>query len=187
MSLHPNLDYRARRFTRRIAMDVYIIRHAQAIDRDTPVDDAHRPLTARGRKDARKLGKALDREEVGLDAIVTSPLVRSVETAELVAVGLGWDDELEVAPELSPARDPAEVVREVLLPRAELKAVAVVGHEPQLSALIALLLQRETPSPSKASVVRLRWEGPEQPAKFKWVLHPDGEGTRKELDAIAGG
>src|SRR5262245_26615970 len=83
-------------------MEIFLIRHAQAVDKGAPVEDGHRPLTRRGRRDARKLGKVLLKKGVGLQAIVTSPLVRAVETAELVAVSLEFDDELDVAPELRP-------------------------------------------------------------------------------------
>lgn len=163
-------------------MDVYIIRHAQALDRSAPIDDSHRPLTLRGRKDALRLGRGLQREAVVLDAIVMSPLVRAVETAELLAVAMEFEGALEVAPELGPARDPIEVVREVLLPRANLNAVAVVGHEPQLGALLALLLRStEAIEPAKATAIRLKWRGPEEPAKVKWVLRANLEAPSKEL------
>lgn len=166
-------------------MDIYVIRHAQAVDRNQPIEDAHRPLTARGRRDARRLGKLLRRQEVELDALVMSPLVRGVETASQVAEGLEWSGPLEVAPELAPGRDPVDVVREVLLPRADLEAVAVVGHEPQLSALLGLLLQGTVPELAKPSVARLRWFGPEEPAKFKWALRADLDRPSKELADVA--
>lgn len=154
-------------------MDLFLIRHAQAQPDDPAVEDAHRPLTERGRKDARKLGKLLRRAGVSLDAIITSPLVRAVETAELVAVGLRFDAAIEVAPELAPGRDPLAVVREVLLPRGDLAAVAIVGHQPQWTALLTALLHKPAPDPAKSTAIRLRWHGPDAPAKFKWVARPD--------------
>src|SRR4051795_8154246 len=157
-------------------MDIYIIRHAQALDHSQPVEDAHRPLTARGRREARRLGKLLRREEVELDALVTSPLVRAVETASQVAEGLEWDGALEVAPELGPGRDPMDVVREVLLPRADLDTIALVGHQPQLGALLGMLLRLPMPELAKPSVVRVRWLGPEEPAKFKWCARVVSDG-----------
>lgn len=166
-------------------MDIYVIRHAQAIDRHQPIEDAHRPLTARGRRDARRLGKLLRRQEVELDALITSPLVRAVETASQVVEGLDWGGGIEVAPELQPGRDPVDVVREVLLPRADLEAVAVVGHEPQLSALVGMLLRATVPELAKPSAVRLRWFGPEEPARFKWALRADLDSPSKELSDVA--
>ena len=166
-------------------MDIYIIRHAQALDKNAPIDDAHRPLTARGRKDARKLGKALRDADVTFDAIVTSPLVRAVESATMVAVGAHFMGALDVAPELAPAGDPMGVLNEVLIPRADLDRVAIVGHQPQLSALAERLLGHPVPELAKPSVIRLRWEGPDHPAKLKWVLLSDGSGPSKDLADVA--
>jgi len=166
-------------------MNIFIIRHAKAVDKDAPVDDGHRPLTARGRRDAEEVGELLREAEVELDAIVTSPLVRAVETAELVAVGLRFDGGLDVAPELSPGRHPQAVVEEVILPRADLDAVAVVGHEPQLGALLSALLGQPAPSPAKGAAIKLAWDGPESPARFKWVVKPGMKKPSKELADVA--
>lgn len=166
-------------------MDIYVIRHAQALDRHQPIDDAHRPLTARGRKDARRLGKLLRRQEVELDALVTSPLVRAVETASQVVEGLEWGGSLEVAPELAPGRDPIDVVREVLLPRADLDCVALVGHQPQLGALLELLLRAPVPELAKPSAIRVRWFGPEEEARFKWALRADLDRPSRDLSDVA--
>ncbi|MSP59082.1 MAG: phosphohistidine phosphatase SixA [Myxococcales bacterium] len=165
-------------------MNVFVIRHARAIDPDRSLDDGHRPLTARGRRDALAVGRALREAGVKLDALVTSPLVRAVETAELIAVGLDFDGALEVAPELATGRHPQVVVEEILLPRADLGAVAVVGHEPQLGALIGALLRGPVPSPAKGAAVRLAWDGPGQPARFKWVIRPGFEKPSKEIADI---
>jgi phosphohistidine phosphatase len=153
-------------------MNLFVIRHARAVDRSEPIEDAWRPLSARGRREALEVGKALREQEVVLDAIVTSPLVRAVETAELVAVGLKFEGALDVAPELGVGRHPQAVVEEVILPRADLAAVAVVGHEPQLSELVAALLRTSVPSLAKGAAVRLAWEGIDAPARFKWVVKP---------------
>ena len=165
-------------------MDVFLIRHARAVDKDAPVDDAHRPLTARGRRDAREVGALLEEEEVELDALVTSPAVRAVETAAMIAVELGFDEPLDVAPELALGRHPQAVVEEVLLPRAALGAVALVGHEPQLSALLQALLRAPAPSLAKGAAVRLAWDGPEQPARFKWVARPGMKKPSRDLDDV---
>ena len=162
-------------------MDIYIIRHAQAIDKNAPIDDAHRPLTARGRKDSKRLGKALRKADVTFDAIVTSPLVRAVETATMLAVGAEFEGALDVAAELGIGLDPQAVIKEVLIPRSDLDRVAIVGHENQLSAIAAILLGHPVPEPAKPSVIRVRWDGPGQPAKLKWVLRADDHGPSKDL------
>ena len=165
-------------------MDLYVIRHGRAIDRAEPIEDAFRALTARGRREAEEVGRALRDAGVELDAIVTSPLVRAVETAELVAVGLKFVGALDVAVELAPGRHPQPLVEEVLLPRANLAAVALVGHEPQLSALVATLLRTAVPSLAKGVAVRLQWDGPDAAAKFKWVIRPGHLKPTKAIDDL---
>jgi len=67
-------------------MRVTLIRHAEAGD-DAPRDEA-RALTLQGRGDSRRLGRALCRHGVGFDLMVSSPLVRAVQTAETLAGSL---------------------------------------------------------------------------------------------------
>lgn len=165
-------------------MDLFLIRHAKAIDKDAPIDDGMRPLTARGRRDALEVGRALRAADVELDAIVSSPLVRAVETAELLAVGLDFDQALDIAPELATGRHPQAVVEEVVLPRADLSSVALVGHEPQLGELLRALLRSPSPGLAKAAAVRLVFDGPDAPARFKWVIRPGMNRPSKDLDDV---
>jgi phosphohistidine phosphatase len=165
-------------------MDLYLIRHAKAVDKDAPMQDRHRPLTARGRRDALATGSLLAKADAKLDAIVTSPLVRAVETAELVAVGLSWDGALDVAPELGDDSSPRAVIEEVVLPRSNLESLALVGHEPQLGALLGALLQSGSYSLAKSAAVRLAWDGPEAPARWKWVVRPGMEKPSRDLSDV---
>jgi phosphohistidine phosphatase len=153
-------------------MDVYLIRHAEALAGDRTLPDAHRPLSARGKQQARSLGEGLARARVHFDALVASPLVRAVETATLVAERLGFAEPLDIAAELSPDHAPGAVIAEVLLPRSDLAAVALVGHEPLLGALLGTLMHAAPHALGKATAVHLAWDGPEQPARFVWVLTP---------------
>jgi phosphohistidine phosphatase len=151
-------------------VDILIIRHAEAVSHSAPVEDAYRPLTPRGRRDAKRLGKLLRAAEARPDVIVFSPLVRAVQTAELVARGLRYKGPLDVAPELAPERKPPSVVREVLLPRAELACVALVGHEPLLGELLGLLLKAPAPPLPKAAAVLVAWSGPEEAGRVAWAV-----------------
>jgi phosphohistidine phosphatase len=165
-------------------MDLLIIRHAKAVDGEEMLD-ALRPLTARGRRDALRVGKALRHAGVQLDAIITSPLVRAVETAELVAVGIHFDDGLVVQPELALGHSVQALVEHVIAPRRSLKAIALVGHEPQLGYLLRGLLRSDAvPSPRKATATRLTWDAADAPAQFQWVYHPDLDAPSTKLADI---
>jgi phosphohistidine phosphatase len=126
-------------------MKVVVIRHAHAIDpHDAPTDES-RHLTARGRDVARRLGERLRRDGVFLDAVVTSPLVRAVQTAELVAGGVGFAGEVQASVALGPSGSVRKAARELEGAGA---VAAAVGHEPSISALVAHLAGR----PSHASL-----------------------------------
>jgi phosphohistidine phosphatase len=158
---------------------VTLIRHAEAGD-DAPRDES-RALTARGRADARRLGRVLARRGVRFTTIVTSPLVRAVQTAEIVAAATEYRGRMAATDLLVPEADPAAVVA-FLTTLADEKSVALVAHEPILSALAAVLARKTRyPALRKAEALRIRLpEGPKTPGTLRWRV--DGAtGTRERL------
>lgn len=117
-------------------MKVYLIRHAEAVSEEVAGADRDRWLSARGRDEARGLARLLRGHHIAFDAIVASPLPRAQQTAELLAAGLGFDGTVDVEPALAPGVHPRHVL-DGLAARGD--AVAVIGHEPTISALAALL------------------------------------------------
>jgi phosphohistidine phosphatase len=124
-------------------MILYVMRHAEAVDQTASGTDEERYLTPRGRDRTRDAGKGLRALGLRFDAILTSPLKRAVETAELVASAYPDAPALQVVPALASGVG----VRELLPALAgftELDDVLIVGHEPQLSRLVATLLTRDS-------------------------------------------
>lgn len=120
-------------------MKLYLIRHAEAVSEDVAGCDADRWLSPRGREAARGLARLLREQGVALDAIVSSPLPRAVQTAELVAAGLDYLGPIAVDAALAPGCHPRPVVDRLHDHGA---AVAVVGHEPTIASLAAILIGR---------------------------------------------
>jgi len=118
---------------------LYLVRHAEAVSEDLAGSDDVRWLSARGREAARVLARLLREQGVELDAVVTSPLPRATQTAELVAGGLDFLGVVEVLPALAPGCHPRRAAEE--LPSRG-RAILVVGHEPTISSLGAYLLGR---------------------------------------------
>jgi phosphohistidine phosphatase len=117
---------------------VFLVRHADAVDETLVLRDPHRHLTAHGRQQARALGDRMRWHDCLPTHLWTSPLVRAVQTAELVAGELHSESPVEVMPALAPEGSPREVVAAIrALP--EDAAVLLVGHEPSLSAIGALI------------------------------------------------
>ena len=120
-------------------MDLLIVRHAIAFDRDRHrwQDDADRPLSAAGIRRARKAAAGLKQLTKRPDRLLTSPLVRATQTARILTEVAGWPAAEEVA-ELSPG-EPALAVL-TLLGTQRSKLTAVVGHQPELGYLLAACL-----------------------------------------------
>ena len=119
--------------------ELYILRHGIAVEHGAPgTPDDERPLTPRGRRRMRQIARGLRRLELGLDRIVTSPLPRARSTAEIAAEELGAEDLLEEAEVLRAGSD-APAIRDWLRTRTEARLM-IVGHNPALSDLIALLV-----------------------------------------------
>lgn len=151
-------------------MRVFLIRHAHAVD---AADDAVRPLSTKGRAQVRALAKFLrGNEAFAPEEIWHSPLVRSRETAVLLAKHLKLDAPLKLTPGLEPEDDPRAAAKKIAAAR---NAIAMVGHEPQLSAVASLLVAgRAEPvafAMKKCAVLALERDGPNW--IVRWHVSPE--------------
>jgi phosphohistidine phosphatase len=119
-------------------MQLLIIRHAIAVDRETTdLPDEERPLTRQGIRRFRSAARGLARLVPRPDMIFTSPLRRARQTARIAARAWGGPDPVEA---VSLAGGDFEEVAETLTGFPPEAVVAIVGHEPQLSEMLARLL-----------------------------------------------
>ncbi len=145
---------------------MFLIRHADAIDETLELRDPMRHLTLAGRAQAAGLGDRLRWHDCEPTQIWTSPLVRAVQTAELVATGLAARVPVEVMVGLAPGESARTLLAALQALPAD-AAVMLVGHEPGISGIAARLLGRtDFPALVKAEAVRisdgeLRW-------RFAW-------------------
>lgn len=123
-----------------LAMELLVIRHAIAVDRSPDVDDADRPLTGRGRRRFREVARGLAALGLGVDLVLTSPWRRARETAALLEDVTTDEREPVLCPHLAgPPR--AELLSAIAA--AGVTRLAVVGHEPWLGELVAMLISGE--------------------------------------------
>jgi phosphohistidine phosphatase len=119
-------------------VQVFLIRHAEADPETTALADPQRSLTEQGRQQARAIGDRLRWHDCTPTRIWASPLVRAIETAELIARVVESELAVEVVPALAPSDDPRAVV--AALDRLAADAVVMlVGHGPSLARVGALL------------------------------------------------
>lgn len=155
---------------REMEMRVYLVRHAHAVDADA---DPARPLSARGVEQLKTLAKFLRPSGAFAPGeIWHSPLARSRETAELLAKHLRLTVPLKLVPGLEPDDDPAVVATRL---KACASPVAIVGHEPHLSALATLLITGRT-EPAKFTMKKsaaLALEGIGPHWSVRWHVSPE--------------
>jgi phosphohistidine phosphatase len=120
-------------------VQVFLIRHAEAVDETLELRDPDRHLTPHGREQARRLGERLRWYDCAPTHVWTSPLARAVQTAELVAAAMESSVCVEIVPALAPDGSPRDVAAAVRARDAG-DAVMVVGHEPSLSGIGSLLV-----------------------------------------------
>jgi phosphohistidine phosphatase len=121
-------------------MNLLIIRHAIAEEAENPTetDDARRALTSAGRRKMRRIAKNLVRLVDHIDLLVSSPLLRARQTADIIAA-IQPGSERDTTDTLVPGSDPQAFLSWIEKNGAA-ELVAVVGHEPHLGSLITFLL-----------------------------------------------
>jgi len=126
-------------------MNLYIVRHAIAVERGTPGydDDSQRPLTDKGIKKMKKIVKGLRRQDLKLDKILSSPYVRARDTAKILASEFQKEDQLSFSDNLIPPGNFEALVTEIHEKYA-VDNLALVGHEPMLSQLVSWLTTGNT-------------------------------------------
>ncbi|HEY0192983.1 MAG TPA: histidine phosphatase family protein [Kofleriaceae bacterium] len=150
-------------------MQVFLIRHAEAMAQTHAVADAHRSLTRAGRRQARALGDRLRWHDCVPTHIWVSPLVRAVQTAELVIAGLETELPADALPALAPDQ-PARAVLAALQPLPPGSVVLLFGHGPGLTDLASLLAGRPTLA-SLATAEALRIED----GALRWRFAADAD------------
>ena len=153
-------------------VQIYLLRHGIA-ENSTP--DSERALTSEGRDKLRRVLARARGSDVAPSLILSSPLRRAAETAEIAAEVLGYQGKVVKTRALVPDASPYETWEEIRKRSGE-SAILLASHEPLMSSLAAFLLA----SPAlvvdfkKAALMRVDCEriGPEPKGVLKWMLTP---------------
>ncbi len=140
-------------------MLLLLIRHGHAVDDAPGLGDAGRWLTEKGRVATHRVARRVRKlKKLRPTAIWTSALVRAVQTAEIFAAGVKYEGEAQAVAELSPGRDPGDLV--ALLGATPMPGpLALVGHEPSLSQILRVLAgDTGIDSFKKSGLVAVEWE-----------------------------
>jgi phosphohistidine phosphatase len=127
-------------------MNIYVLRHGLAAKglAAGPRADRLRPLTPKGRKKMARIAAVMKEMDLAFDLILSSPCVRARQTAEIVAEAFRARKRLEFVEALAGQASPQELLEKLLRQHLLPENLLLVGHEPQLSGLISLLLAGTT-------------------------------------------
>jgi phosphohistidine phosphatase len=156
-------------------MRIYLVRHAESVDRIPGMPDAARYLSARGRVSFREMARRFREAGALPTRMFTSPFVRAVQTAEILSETLQYDAEVAVALQLAPGFD-VEGLNVVLDGVPGEREIAFVGHEPDLGDILTRLLSLPRGyAMRKGSIAALDLPdtGNRVRADFAWLLAGD--------------
>jgi phosphohistidine phosphatase len=120
-------------------MNLYLMRHAIAAEPEENVEDSQRPLTKNGEKKLEKIARNLEKLDLDIDIILTSPYLRARQTADVVADALDMKKKRVVESENLIPLGFAEKLVEEINAREPAENLLLVGHEPFLSQLVGML------------------------------------------------
>jgi phosphohistidine phosphatase len=156
-------------------MEIYLLRHGIAEDGHPGLKDADRALTPEGRKKLERVLARAHAADVKPGLILSSPLRRAIETAEIAAKSLAYKGKIVHTQALVPGAPPSQLWEE-LRARQDETAILLASHEPLTSAAVAFLLNAPTlqVDMKKAGLVRIDCDrlGAEPRGVLKWYLTP---------------
>ena len=158
-------------------MDLFILRHGEAGKRPASTgNDSKRPLTAAGEKEITEIAESLKKIGVKFDVILTSPLKRAQQTADLVARQFKTQKKVRQAPELSPEGSKSDLYR-MLSSLKEGTSILLVGHNPYLSEMISEMVtdgKYGRIDIKKAGIARIRVTNltPKFKGELRWLITP---------------
>jgi phosphohistidine phosphatase len=130
--------------TRSIDMKtLYLVRHAKSSWTDPSLADFHRPLNKRGRRDAPAMGQRLAENKIKVDAIWSSPALRAVQTAELLAPSLKVPRKCIEQHERLYTSSIKDLFAEISTCSDTIQALLVIGHNPVMTELADLLVNHD--------------------------------------------
>lgn len=155
-------------------MIIYFVRHASAGQKKlSSKKDEKRALDADGVQQCTQMGRTLSSMEVGVDAIISSPLKRATQTAALIANEIGYEGKLQIENALRPEAK-YDHFRDMLRGYAKHEAVMVVGHNPNFSDFLGRTIagsgERAYVDMRKGSVAKV--ESRQKKYVLDWLLTP---------------
>ena len=165
-------------------MKLYLLRHAEAVSRDSEdIPDDYRVLSTCGREVVKKVGRWCVDQQIQVEQIVSSPLIRAVQTAEILSGIIHPAKDVEIALPLMAGGAVGQVMRFLPL-HQHLKSLLLIGHEPAIGMTVSALLDLEKKvSFSPGAMCCCTYHGTDRmpQASFEWMLQPLSDAKTKTV------
>jgi phosphohistidine phosphatase len=154
-------------------MILYLMRHANAgLRRPNPLLDTRRGLVKDGKDQCILMARALSALKVQIDAVVSSPLKRALQTAQFVATELGHEAKVDISPALAPDGEYPDF-QSLMDKYANSEGVLAVGHNPNLVQFMGRLVTGNGGASlrlRKGAIARIDLD--RHPAQLQWLIDP---------------
>jgi phosphohistidine phosphatase len=159
-------------------MDIYIIRHGVAAEIDNEiVEESYRYLTIHGRNHCRIVAQRLKDMKINFDSVISSPLVRAVQTAEVFASVLKYNNEIKTAIELIGGNTYNRFLK-LIKRNSHNKSIGIFGHAPDVNSF-SMNLIKDNPVKDlqlnfkNSSVCKINFDPASEKGTFEWFLNSE--------------
>lgn len=157
-------------------MNILVLRHGKAESAGSGISDGERALTSKGKDEISRLAEWLVTHDEQVSLIITSPLKRAVETAEIVARTLKIKEMVKISDTLSPGFSPDYLSHELTSIQTG-DCVMIVGHEPDLSSFISRVISGDMSAAvvmAKGGLAKIRdFQFDDRPSgELLWLINP---------------
>lgn len=115
-----------------------LMRHAKSSWKDPDLTDHDRPLKKRGRKDAKRMAKVIEANDLYPNLILSSSAARAVETVEVIVDALGYENEIIYSDALYMG-EPSDFIEALKTLDSDIEKVMIVAHNPGLEAYLQII------------------------------------------------
>jgi phosphohistidine phosphatase len=153
-------------------MDLYLMRHASAVEPlEWKGDDASRPLTEEGQREASRVADFLGRTGITIEAIVSSPYTRALATARL-AGGRDPEPDASLEPGCSP-RDVKSILRRLTNKNPGISSILLVGHAPDMERICSNYIGGGKIAFKKATLALITLDASLASGELRFLIHPE--------------
>jgi len=158
--------------------EIYIIRHAAAAEMDSEIsEESYRYLTIHGRNHCRIVAGRLKDMKIEFDIMISSPIIRAVQTAEVFASVLKYNGEIKTAVELIGGNSFTKFVQ-MLKRHSRFSKIAVFGHAPDVNHFCTNLIKNHdikdlTINFKNSSVCKISYDLENENGRLMWFLNSE--------------